>query len=69
MVMQSSGENAPRERGCMFFFVRHARQRVGAQRRPMTGSGGHPVRRGLSAHALTSLEYWIVRSSRTMTAE
>jgi hypothetical protein len=30
---------------------------------------GDPVRRGLSAPALASLEYWIVRSSRTMTAE
>jgi len=25
--------------------------------------GGHPVRRGLSAELLTSLEYWIVRPS------
>ncbi|WP_210164452.1 hypothetical protein, partial [Bradyrhizobium sp. Ai1a-2] len=31
--------------------------------------GGHPVSGSLSAQALLSLEYWIVRSSRTMTAE
>jgi hypothetical protein len=30
---------------------------------------GHPVSGGLSAQALRPLEYWIVRSSRTMTAE
>jgi hypothetical protein len=30
---------------------------------------GDPVRRGLSAHALAPLEYWIARSSRAMTAE
>src|SRR5262249_3020540 len=29
---------------------------------------GHPVRRGLSAQALTFLEYWIARTSRAMTA-
>jgi hypothetical protein len=29
--------------------------------------GGHPVRRGLSIQSVPSLEYWIVRSSRTMT--
>src|SRR6266702_4327184 len=31
--------------------------------------GGYPVRRSLSIPSLTSLEYWIVRSSRTMTTE
>src|SRR5262245_6239881 len=30
---------------------------------------GHPVCRGLSAQAQAPLEYWIVRSSRTMTTE
>jgi hypothetical protein len=30
---------------------------------------GHPVRRGLPVKALTSLEYWIARSSRAMTAK
>jgi hypothetical protein len=30
---------------------------------------GDPVRRGLSAQAQAPLEYWIVRSSRTMTGE
>jgi hypothetical protein len=40
-----------------------------------TREGGYPVRRGLSAQAPPSLEYWIVRPSaqlrtrRTMTAE
>ena len=29
---------------------------------------GHPVRRGLSIQSLTSLEYWIARSSRATTA-
>src|ERR1700730_3503428 len=29
---------------------------------------GDPVRRGFTAQALTSLEYWIARSSRAMTA-
>ena len=30
---------------------------------------GHPVRRGFSAQALASLEYWIARSSRAMTGD
>jgi hypothetical protein len=30
---------------------------------------GYPVRRGLSIPSLTSLEYWIARSSRAMTVE
>jgi hypothetical protein len=29
----------------------------------MPREGGHPVRRGVSAQALLSLEYWIARSS------
>jgi hypothetical protein len=31
--------------------------------------GGDPVRGGLSALSLASLEYWVARSSRAMTAE
>src|SRR5262245_64977082 len=30
---------------------------------------GDPVRRGLSSQSLASLEYWVARSSRAMTAE
>jgi hypothetical protein len=30
---------------------------------------GYPVRRGLSVQSSTSLEYWVARSSRAMTAE
>jgi hypothetical protein len=30
---------------------------------------GDPVRRGLSAQSLASLEYWVARSSRAMTSE
>jgi hypothetical protein len=33
------------------------------------GSPSDPVRRGLSVQALTSLEYWIARLPRAMTAE
>jgi hypothetical protein len=32
-------------------------------------AGGHPVPGSFSAQALPHLGYWIVRSSRTMTAE
>ncbi len=57
--MQSSGvkrrENANSHR--LLTLHRHARE------------GGHPVSGSLSAQAPPSLEYWIVRSSRTMTAE
>ena len=34
-----------------------------------SASTGHPVRRGLSAQALLSLEYWVARSSRATTSE
>ena len=45
------------------------RHRVSPSASPMTGSGGHPVRCGFPVLARTALEYWIVRPSRTMTAE
>src|SRR5260370_7194605 len=58
-VTQSSGasrrENA--DTHPLTTLCRHARE------------GGHPVIRGFSAEAEAPLGYWIVRSSRTMTAE
>ena len=48
---------------------RAARTRAHASPSSSPAKAGDPVRRGPSAQALPSLEYWIVRPSRTMTAE
>src|SRR5260370_40235586 len=46
-----------------------ARMRMHVPRSSSPAHAGDPVRRGLSAQTVASLEYWIVRSSRTMTSE
>jgi hypothetical protein len=43
-MMQSSGAKRAARMRTDVFSARHA-HRVGAKRRPMTGSGGHPVTR------------------------
>jgi hypothetical protein len=48
---------------------RAARTRSHAPSPSCSAKAGHPVHRGLSTQAPTSLEYWIVRSSRTTTSE
>src|SRR5258708_32245134 len=56
------------ERRARHITGRHPRHRVSPSASPMTGSSGDPVRCWPLDQSLASLEYWVARSSRAMTA-
>jgi hypothetical protein len=62
---QRSGEGGVY--GALRGFREDALRHTNSARGRHSRESGYPVRRGFSALSLTALEYWVVRSSRTMT--
>src|ERR1700730_13351441 len=63
MIAAPTRKASPRHTSC------DPRHRVGAVRRPMTGSSGHPVSQRRPRVNRDAAAYWIARSSRAMTGE